>query len=138
MLTLPQLYKMTSTDRKDRATYVKIMKMKTGYDNQGFGYVAAQTYSRFKVDQNGKLVPNTGGNKYVSVITFVDSKLHCKVSCSCADTLYRFEVANFMKDAADIEYSNGAAPDSTNSTYRPSLCKHLASVYLKIKDKLPK
>lgn len=137
MLTLAQMFNKTESGRKDRALQVQVLRLKTGYTEDGFGYVAAQTYSRYRVDPKGKLVLNKSGNKYVTVVTFLDKKLHCLVSCSCGDNTFRFETANSYKNAAIIEYSNGAAPNTTNPNYKAGLCKHLCSLYLKIKPKLP-
>ncbi len=137
MLTLSQLYRQTTSDRKQRSVYVKILKMKAGYNKAKQGFVAAQTYSRFKINDKGEIVRNVSPNKYVSVITFLDNKLHCHVSCSCSDTCFRWEVANSFKDGAVIEYSNGAAPDTTNPAYKIGMCKHLTALYLKVKPKLP-
>jgi hypothetical protein len=137
MLTLKQLYARTDEERKQRATYVQIVAMKTGYTNEGLGYVAAKTFSRYKVGPDGKLKRNTVPNHYISMITFQNKKLQAVLSCSCDDNLFRWEVANSYKGASEIEYSNGAAPDTTNPNYRPGMCKHLVSLYLKIQPKLP-
>lgn len=137
MLTLHQLHDRTSADRKQRSAYVKIIGKKTGHTPQGLGFVAAKTYSRYKVGRDGRLVPNTNPNHYVSMIVFVNKKLQCHVSCSCADNLYRWEYANTQHDASEIEYSNGDAATTTNPGNMPALCKHLVCLYQSIRAKLP-
>lgn len=137
MLTLSQLYRQTTGDRKQRATYVRILKTKAGYNKAKQGFVAAQTFSRFKVNDKGEIVRNATPNKYVTLITFLDNKLHVHIACSCSDTCFRWEVANSFKGGAVVEYSNGAAPDTTNPAYKIGMCKHLVALYLKIKPKLP-
>lgn len=137
-MTLKQLLKQTTGDRKQRANYVKILKMKTGHEKDtGFGFVAGVTYSSKLVNEKGKLVTNPNPTHYVSVITFIDKKLHCRVSCSCSDNLFRWEWSNTNKDASEIEYCNGLAPDTTNPTHNPGLCKHLCALYMRIQPKLP-
>ncbi len=76
-------------------------------------------------------------NEYLAMITFVDKALHVHVSCSCDDLTYRYEFSNSLKNAGEIEYSNGEPSDITNPLYKPSLCKHLYQLYLKIQPKLP-
>lgn len=137
MLNLKQLMARTDAERKQRAQYVKILKLKAGYTSHGQGFVSAQTYSRFKVDQSGKLVRNTEPTKYVSVIVFLNRKLQCKVACSCDDNMFRWEFANSEKGASEIEYSNGQPPVVTNPAYKPGLCKHLVALVEAIKPKLP-
>lgn len=137
MLTIKQLAKRTSEDRKQRALYVKIIAMKAGRTPEGLGFVAAKTYSTHTVNSKGELVRNPSPTRYVSMITFIDKKLHCKVSCSCDDLLFRWEFANAEKEAGDIEYSNGEAPNTTNPELKPSLCKHIMALYTKIQPKLP-
>ncbi len=137
MLTIRQLFTRTSKDRKQRAQYVRCLGMKTGYTKAGFGFVAAKSYSFYKVNSEGRLVRNLTPHKYLTMITFVNSKLQCHVSCSCEDNLYRWEFANANRGAAEIEYSNGDPPNTTNPEYKPALCKHLVALYLKIQPKLP-
>jgi hypothetical protein len=137
MLTIKQMFNKTSQDRKQRANYVKVVSMKTGRTPKGLGFVAAKTYSRVKVDNKGKLVTNTNPTHYVSMIIFVDKKLHCNVSCSCDDNLFRWEYSNTQNDASEIEYSNGEPAVVTNPENQPGLCKHLCALYEKIKSKLP-
>ena len=137
MLTLRQIFKRTSEDRKQRALYVKILQMKTGHTPEGLGFVAAKTYSEYNVNAQGELVRNPSKTRYISQITFIDRKLHCHVSCSCDDNLFRWEYANTHRNASEIEYSNGEPPIDTNPGFKPGLCKHLAALYLKIQPKLP-
>src|ERR1700737_672289 len=137
MLTLKQLARYTSDDRKDRAKFVKVLKMKTGYHANGLGFVAAMTYSTHTINAEGYRVKNMSPNRYVVMFTFIDKKLHVHASCSCADNTFMHEFANAAKDASEIEYSNGEPPDIKNPTHRPGLCKHAYSLYLKIQPKLP-
>lgn len=137
MLTLKQLYSKTTPERKDRARYVRIVQTKIGHNKQGLGYVAARTYSRLKVGRDGRLVKNDDPQHYVTMITFLNKKLQCICSCSCGDTTFRWEVANSYKGAAEIEFSNGEPPLTTNPTFKVGLCKHLCALYAKIQPKLP-
>jgi hypothetical protein len=136
MLTLPQLYQRTTSDRKQRSIYVRLLKVKAGYTKEGLGFIACQSYSRYKIDQSGKPVRNVKPNKYVTIIMFLDKSLHVKVSCSCEDNMFMYEVANHYKDAADIEYSNGDAPNIKNPKHNPGMCKHLIALFEHIKPKL--
>src|ERR1700684_1522136 len=128
MLTLPQIVRQTDKLRKERSKYVKILYTKKGYNTLGQGFIATSSYSTHLVDPNGRVYVNEQPDKYITVVTFLDNKLHVKASCSCPDFLYREEWALWNRKAADIEYSNGDFPDITNSQYRPYGCKHLMAL----------
>lgn len=136
-LTLKQFMQRTDGDRKQRANYVKITGMKTGHLKSGLGYVACKSYSTHKVDANGKLVRTVSPNQHVTVITFIDAKLHVYAACSCEDNTFRWEWANANKGAAEIEYSNGEPPTTTNPKLRASLCKHMIALVRRVAPKLP-
>ncbi|QDH83440.1 hypothetical protein [Achromobacter phage Motura] len=139
MLTFPQIIKRTTKDRIASAKYVKILKTKSGYDQLGRGYIAAQTMSTHEFDYStGKWYPAKNKPMYLTKAVFFDNKLHCLVSCSCPDFPYRWEYALTAKDASEIEYSDGSAPNITNPTLRPGACKHLVRLYLRIQNKLKK
>jgi hypothetical protein len=136
-MTLSQLAARTTMDRIERSRYVKLLKTKMGHDANGYGFIAAQTTTTKVVDQSGRLVRHVG-SKYITMVTFFDKQLHCRVSCSCDDNLFRWEVANTKRNAAEIEYSNGERPKVTNPTMNPGLCKHLYALYVSVRFKLPK
>ncbi|QBQ74619.1 hypothetical protein BcepSauron_239 [Burkholderia phage BcepSauron] len=143
MLTLPQIAQRTSARRKESAKYVKITYQKRGWDSLGRGYVACASYSTKIWDPyKRKYVRNTRGpggkpRRYVTVIVFLDPRLHVAVSCSCPDFRYRWEVALNRKQAAEIEYSNGELPVIRNPRMTTSSCKHLFKLYETIKPQLP-
>jgi hypothetical protein len=137
MLTLKQLYSKTTPERKDRARFVRIIQTKIGHNKQGLGYVAARTYSRMKVGADGRLVKNEDPQHYVTVITFLNKKLQCIVSCSCFDNTMRWEFSNTQKGASEIEYSNGEPPVVTNPRQIVGMCKHLCKLYNTIQPRLP-
>lgn len=137
MLTLPQIAKRTNRLRLEGARYVRIVDMKKGWDSLGRGWVACSSYSTHIIGPDGKPRPNENPNKYVTVFTFLDTKLHVIVSCSCADFTYRWETALHNKGAAEIEYSNGDWPSITNAAGKNAMCKHAIKLYEKIKPKLP-
>jgi hypothetical protein len=136
-LTIKQLAYRTTPDRKQRANYVRILGMKAGYTPQGLGIVVGKTYSKYKIDSRGNVVQNMDPTHYVTTITFIDKQLHVHVSCSCGDNTFRYEVANHYRDAAEIEYSNGEPPTTTNPNMNPGLCKHAYKIFEKIAPKLP-
>lgn len=140
MLTLPQLYQRTNKRRKDSAKYVKIIHQKRGWDSQGRGFVACASYSTHEWSPwKQKFVPNPRKkNRYVTVIVFLDPRLHVVVSCSCADFKYRWEVSLNHAQAAEIEYSNGELPKIRNPGMKKWMCKHLLKLYETIKPELPK
>lgn len=137
MLTLKQFFQRTDRARRARAARVRIIGMKTGRLKSGLGYVASKSYSTHKLSPDGKWVKNTNPNTYITVITFIDARLHVHVACSCMDYAMRWEVANWYRDAGTVEYSNGEPPLITNPTFRSSLCKHEYALVLKILNKLP-
>lgn len=139
MMTLPQIIRRTPRQRIEAAKYVKLLNIKKGYNEQGHGFIAAQTYSTHVWSPaTYSWVRSRDRSKYISVVVFVDNSLHCKVSCSCPDFTFRSEVALAEQGAADIEYSNGQPPTSTNPNMVPQTCKHIVRLYLSIKDKIKK
>lgn len=56
------------------------------------------------------------------------SYMKCKVNCNCPDYVYRMEYANKQIGAANIVGGNGDAPEITNPTEKPGICKHLISL----------
>lgn len=137
MLTIHQIAKKTSRLRIEGARYVRFTDTKKGYLKNGNGFIAAASYSTHVIGPDGRPKVNEQPSKYVTVIEFVDMKLHVHVSCSCADFTYRWEVALHNKGAAEIEFSNGEQPTTTNPSLKPAMCKHAYSLYMKIKPKLP-
>lgn len=139
-MKIQELYRRTSDERKYLAQFVRLRDMKSGHLKDGSGFVAVHAQSMKRIDKHGFLVPVPASERktYVSAIVFTDKKLNVKVGCSCLDNLFRWEVANHDKGAADIYYSNGQAPNSTNPLLKVSLCKHLAALYLKIAHRIPK
>lgn len=138
MLTLPQIARRVSRYRREGSRYVRITYMKKGYDSLGRGYAACASYSTHIIGKDGRPYKNEKPNKYVTVITFLDIRLHVLVSCSCPDFLYRWEYALTDSGAAEIEYSNGEFPIIRNPSLKTSYCKHLLALYEKIKPMLPK
>lgn len=137
MLNLKQLVRQTDKERKQRAQYVKVLGVKTGYLKSGLGYVASKSKSTHKVNAAGKLVRVASPTQHITVITFVDKKLNVHCACSCEDNTFRWEYANTQKGAAEIEYSNGEPPVTTNPQLRNSLCKHMVALVDRIRPKLP-
>lgn len=137
MLNLKQLVRHTDDERKQRARYVKIVGVKTGYLRSGLGYVASKSKTVQKVNHAGKLIRVSDPTEHITVITFVDKKLNVHCACSCEDNTFRWEYANTAKGASEIEYSNGAPPTTTNPQLRNSLCKHMVALVDRIRPKLP-
>jgi hypothetical protein len=138
MLTLPQIVRRTNKFRKAGAKYVRILDVKKGYDSKGRGFIASSSYSTHIIGPDGRAYVNRNAQKYVTVITFLDKKLHVHVSCSCSDFLYRHEWVLAEKGAAEIEYSDGSPPDVTNPQHRVGQCKHLIALYeKKLAGKVP-
>jgi hypothetical protein len=137
MLTLDQIARRVSSMRREGSKYVRFTDLKKGYLSNGNGYIAGASYSTHIVGQDGKVRVNEQPDKYVTVIEFLDTELHVKISCSCGDQTYRWEWALWNRGAADIEYSNGDSPDINNPGYRISQCKHTYALYQKIRAKLP-
>lgn len=136
-MNLPQLLKRTPKHRIEGAQYVKLTKLKLGYDKDGFAIAYCQSYSTHHVEPDGSTKVSDTRYRYVTYIKFVDNKLNVNASCSCPDWMYRWEYALHQKGAANIEYSNGQAPTATNPTLRPGVCKHMVKLLQTIKSKVP-
>lgn len=136
MLTLPQIYAKTDELRRRNAQYVRFLRTKKGYNSKGQGFIAVQSHSTRTVDKNGKQISGPSDTKYISMVTFIDKKLHVVCSCSCPDFMYRQEVALNKKGAAEIEYSNGELPTTTNSRMITYFCKHLCQIFFTIEKQI--
>lgn len=136
-MNLYQIIKKTDARRVAGAKYVKLTNVKVGYDEDGKAYIYCKSYSTHRLNEDGQLVKNLEKRRYVTYIKFIDNKLNVIVSCSCDDFLFREEVALERKGAAEIYYSNGEMPTTTNPKLKPYCCKHLVALYNHIKPKLP-
>lgn len=136
MKTLPQLIARTDAFRIQNAKYVKLTQMQSGRNAEGFAYIASRARSTKVVTHQGKLMPLANSPTYLTAIMFLDSKLNCKVTCSCPDFMFMWEVALNNKGAADIDYSNGAAPIMKNPRMVPGVCKHTVALYQRILPQL--
>jgi hypothetical protein len=141
MLTMPQIYQRTDSRRKESAKYVRIIYQKRGWRSEdGRGFVACKSYSTKEWDPyKQKYVPNPRiKNRYVTIIVFLDQRLHVDVSCSCADFRYRWEFALNQERATDITYSNGEFPKIRNPRLNMKTCKHLIKLWETILPEVPK
>jgi len=134
-MKLDQIVAKSTKLRKLNARLVKVVGYKAGRDKQGFAVAAAKTYTPKEYTPHLKLVESKDQNRYVSSVRFIDRKLNVKVSCSCPDFAFRWEVALHEAGAADIIYSNGERPDATNPSMQPGCCKHLIALRELIKKK---
>ena len=145
MLTMPQIYSRTDSRRKESAKYVRIIYQKRGWRKEdGRGFVACKSYSTKEWDPyRQKYVPNPRiKNRYVTVIVFLDQRLHVDASCSCADYRYRWDYALHVNRASDLEYAqpgpNGLFPKIRNPSLRTKSCKHLVKLWETILPEIPK
>lgn len=67
---------------------------------------------------------------YKTSISFPNpaDKTRVKLSCNCADFVYRWEYALYKKGGADIEYGDGSPPTTTNPGLTVGACKHLIAL----------
>jgi hypothetical protein len=145
MLTMPQLYSRTDSRRKESANYVRIIYQKRGWRKEdGRGFVACKSYSTKEWDPyRQKYVPNPRiKNRYITVIVFLDQRLHVMADCSCADYRYRLDYSLHVKRASDLEYAqpgpNGLYPKIRNPSLKAYACKHLVKLWETILPEIPK
>ena len=134
-LTFKEIASRTSGTRLELSQFVKISYLKFGHSRKlGIPKAICQSYSQDK-DSQGRVKKF----KYTTMIEFYkDNKI--KVSCSCADHLYRWEMVLVKHKASYNTYSNGERPKTTNPTNQISTCKHVLALhrYLGLKGLLPK
>ena len=135
-LTFPQIIRRGGHHREVNARYVRITRLKTGFTPDGFAFAACQSYSTHHVTPQGYKVVNPVRTRYVTVVKFLDTQLHCALSCSCQDFQYVWEQVLHTKGAAELEYSNGETPDMTNPLHQVGCCKHLVALYHKIQTRI--
>lgn len=138
MLTFPEIVKRTPKLRQENAKYVKLVSPKFGYTPKGHAFVAVKSWSTKVITRQGLIVKKTNPDKYVTVVEFLDDKLHVNLSCSCPDFMYRFEVALHNNQAANIEYSNGELPVMTNPAMVAACCKHCIALFDRLRGVMTK
>lgn len=133
-LTFKEILSRTPGNRLELAQFVKITYLKYGKSKKlQVPKAICQSYSQDR-DKTGKVKKF----KYVTMIEFwAENKV--KVSCSCADHLYRWEYALVRKKASYFTYSNKEKPVETNPNMVPATCKHVIALWktLKVKGLLP-
>lgn len=135
-LTLRQIISKGGKFRELGAQYVNLTKFKTGYTPDGYAYAACQSYSTHRVTKQGYKVVNHTRQRYITVIKFMDARLHCSLSCSCDDFKYTWETVLNKKGAAELEFSNGEDPSITNPFHHIGICKHLIALWWKIEPRV--
>lgn len=134
-LTFRYIWEHTPPSRFASAANVVVRELKVGISKKlGVPKAIAQTWSKDpSKDGRPKMF------KYSTMMEFYDEG-KVKVSCSCADHLYRWEYALAKKNASYITYGNGDRPVDTNPKQVPGCCKHVIALYLELRKKklLPK
>lgn len=118
-----------------------------GYVHHNGQYVAVAK-ARKKVDRTGTVTFETQTRtseigekprKHMQIITILgggsritDRGVRVKVQCDCEYHMYTCEVALSRYNAADIIYSNGMYPWTTNPKGIPTICKHVYIVLKKL------
>ncbi len=138
-MTYDELLKLTTDDRKERASDVNVRSLPISMDENreqwNFRYKSSPTTT-------------TTDKPFKGAITFLKgevgskddaTKLECKVDCSCEDFMYRFAYNDAAKGASKV------GPDSLSGCinrkpkpaydYGEGLCKHLTALgkYLRTK-----
>lgn len=120
-LTFKQIARNTSQSRHDLSHQVKVLNLKFGLSKTvypaGNLLGVARTYT-----------PDTSYLRYTTSIEIWPGD-KVKLSCSCDDFKYRWEYALWLRNCADIIYSNGEPPLVNNSYFKPMACKHLIALH---------
>lgn len=124
--TADQLLKAITKDRKTKANSVVLVNVKPGYRKNGAPRLNAVAYSTHNADGT----PNREKTRYQCVVYGTDpnKRLHegpVKVSCSCPDFTFTYEVTLHNVGAADIIHSNGEPSDVRNPRQFAGTCCHL-------------
>lgn len=121
-----RLARQTTKRRREASQYVTFLQAKRGRTREGYGFLAVQSHSTHEWNPaTNRFEPSNRRPKYVTIVTILDNRTNCIVSCSCADFKYRWEVALSLHDAAEVEYSNGDLPVIRNPQLEARFCKHL-------------
>ena len=136
--TLEFLVKKTPSRRKWAARYVRITRLKLAHNRKGKPFAACQSYSTHDVLPGGYVVRRRVKTKYVTVITLLDRRHRCVISCSCPDFVFSgAEYVLNQRGSADIEYGNGDAPTTTNPGMKPLLCVAKNSLVITTRGAVP-
>lgn len=117
---MKQVIKNSPANRREKANFVMIKKVKLKTLPNGAPLVMAQTSS--KVTSTGKGKPGGSINTYVTSVE-VRGK-YVILSCSCPDFMFTWEFALNKQKAARIEYCNGEHPAERNPTLLAGTCCH--------------
>ena len=119
-LTARQLLSYTPRRIKENAEYVRVRKVKRK-KGENFSLAVTTTERSHATEKQPHyqsieiLSPKGERNIF-------DRHTRVKLSCDCSNFLYTWEYALFKKGAADIIYSNGEPPDTTNPKRIPGIC----------------
>ncbi len=133
-MKLAKLIAVSDKMRKINARFVIITGYKNGFDRAQVPTAICRSYTR-KEYKLGRVKDASDKNKYTTKIQFISRKYDVKVSCSCPDFTFRWEVANHRAGVSDIKYSNGEPPTTTNPNMKPGGCKHILAMAKFLKDK---
>ena len=128
--------------KKKGLTAKYLLKMTPSYVRNRGGSVALVSAKKSKKYNIWKTITRTNilgekPRKHMQEITLLSGESvsksgKIKVSCDCGFFLYVCEVALYLQGAADIIYSNGELPKTTNPKKVPLVCKHLHTVLKRI------
>lgn len=132
-LTVKQLLQNVEPGRKDKAKNVVLVGVKPGYLKSGAPKINATAYSTANADGTS----NKQKNRYKLVVYGTDPNQRLrdgavKVSCSCPDFTYTYEVTLKNAGAADIVHSTGEPSDIRNPGQVRGVCCHLARLLVEI------
>lgn len=130
-LTFSEILAKTPGDRREMSRQVRVVTLKFGTSKKlKLPKAICQSYSM----PNGSKRISPGGLKYTTMIEFYEEH-KVKVSCSCADHLYRWEYALARKKASYVTYSNGDAALTMNPRNVCGCCKHTIQLYSVLRQK---
>ena len=134
MLTIKQLMRYVTTDRRKRANQVRISGFARKVTKSGNPVYVAKTSIRTDAQGNRKptiethvtrveLLKNEGATK---------QKPYVRVYCDCGFHAFNCEYALTKQGASKIVYSNGEAPKVRNTELKPLTCIHTIALMEKI------
>lgn len=115
-----------------------------GTPPERFSAANAVTITRIRLKKKGGVLTavlaestSKGVQGYETSISFPTAGVtdRVKLSCNCADFVYRWEYALYKKGGADIVYGNGDAPGTTNPGMALGACKHLIALDQVIRER---
>jgi len=127
-LTFKQILKNCDYKRIQKSAYVVVRNIRLGISKStNMPRAVSRTYSKESSH------PKAGYTRYSTFIEFWP-KQQVRVSCSCEDFCFTWEMALIKNHASYLTYSNGELPKEKNPQMLGGCCKHVIALHRALQE----